>query len=150
MPLIFHHRFIRRYTDALVPPVITVRRHDYPLVYSALPPFTVRRLRLRLRRHSRVRARAAPLRRSFAAHPRSPTVARVAPPCQSRARAAFDPRVWVTAPPIPAWRHRGSTPAVLKGCARANPLSTADPRRRFLAVVSKLPIPLLLCTVSAH
>jgi hypothetical protein len=97
-PLTFHRRFIRRYSEAWVLPVITADSFSIRLTLTRCRPHPCAVLPLASGDLPTSRAPCAALRRSSATHPRSPSVARAAPLVVStRARRHHPPRVW---PPL--------------------------------------------------
>jgi hypothetical protein len=122
-----HRRFIRRYTDALVPPVITVRRrfssltltraarahpHRPPPVHLPSPPPTTIRVRKPPRRPSAVPRARRRLPRLYTASK------------SACARCRHPPRVWPP-PWIPTKRRHLGSPALTGECARLQTSSTA-------------------------
>jgi hypothetical protein len=128
-----HRRFIRHYTDALVPTVITVRRdsnHSNPNRSRPLPSKLVHRHPLCLWRFLSHTCAPRAIRRPSAvlrARRRPSAVLRArrrpsAPPTlvdSARARQGRPPRVSAVRR-FPAVRRRGASPACSEGCARTN------------------------------
>jgi hypothetical protein len=137
-------RFIRRYTDALVPPVISVR-HGISFIQTLIippprPP-PVRRLACHFRQP--LRTSASP--RSSAVPPHPPPAARAAPPCLSYANASPRPAARVSAAGrIPAKRRRGGLLASISGCARIFSDSTATRCSTYPVVVRNWVSPIFL------
>jgi hypothetical protein len=133
-----HRRFIRRFTDALVPPVITVRRHD-----SLSNPNAPDAAALVLSSGEPARARVPPQPAGPLSRPRArrrPPRLSTAPNSRARHRRHL-PRVWPP-PRNPAMRRHSSSPATTGGCARLVSSSAAARRHPISLVRTSLFSPL--------
>jgi hypothetical protein len=129
--LFFHRRFIRRYSEVWVLPVIFVGGysiHSNPNL-GRRRAHAVRCRPARLRRPLRERARPCLLRRPPRAHRRPPrlSIASNRAHAQARTPARVSPP-----PPFPAVRRRGCSPASQRRSARLKSSSTAIHRRPSL------------------